>query len=62
MKVLIQKEEMGITMNRAGSMFAMGKGLMPQILKPVANMMKPPTAEKSAIIVGVVMGMMAAPA
>lgn len=42
--------------NNAGIILATGKDLIPQIRKPVANMIRPPTAEKSAIISGVVNG------
>ena len=43
-------------MNNPVSKFAMGKGEIPHILKPVANMINPPTAEKSAIITSSVKG------
>lgn len=48
--------ENGMASTNAGSRLATGNGLMPQMRKPVASMMTPPTAEKSAIIAGVVMG------
>ncbi len=46
-----------MAMIRAGIIFATGKFFIPQIRKPVANTNKPPTEEKSAIIVAVVNGM-----
>lgn len=40
---------MGMASASAGSMFPTGNGLMPRIRKPVARMMRPPTAEKSSM-------------
>lgn len=49
--------ESGMTSNNAGIMLATGNCLMPQIRKPVASMISPPQAEKSASMSAVVSGM-----
>ena len=57
MKV-VHRLDMNITITSDGSILAIGKDFMPLILRPVTNMMIPPHAEKSAIMSGVVKGIM----
>ena len=47
---VVHSAENGITSSNAGSILATGNILMPQIRRPVASMMSPPAAEKSAAL------------
>ena len=49
--------EKGITRIIDGSIFAVGKARIPQSRKPVASMMMPPQAVKSATIEGLIIVM-----
>jgi hypothetical protein len=51
--------ESGIAMKSEGNMFATEKSRILQMRKPVARMIRPPTAVKSAMSAGVVRGTMA---
>lgn len=51
-----QIRERGMIGTRAGIMPATGNCLIPQMQKPVASMIRPPQAEKSDSISGVVKG------
>ncbi|KLY14293.1 hypothetical protein SK88_01600 [Klebsiella oxytoca] len=50
-----------MTMIRPGSKLATGNDLIPQILKPVTNIINPPNPEKSATISGVSIGIIDCP-
>lgn len=54
---VVHKYEIGITSRIAGNMFKTLISFILRMLKPTANVIMPPQAEKSAIIVGVVKGM-----